>query len=102
MIFQDGSTRISEYDEASDVVQYTDEIGNVFANVFDALSRKVSTDITIATGPDLNVSTNTQSQSFAYDGLSRTTFARDSNARLGVSGTYADVNLFYDSIDRVL
>jgi RHS repeat-associated protein len=99
MIFQDGSTRTSAYDEASNVIAYTDEIGNVFANVFDALSREVSTDIAIT---DVDVSTNTQSQSFAFDGLSRATFARDSNMPLGESGAYADVNLFYDSIDRVL
>ena len=92
MIFHDGSTRTSVYDEAGDVTSFTDENGSVFQNTFDALGRKTAVAITLAAGV-----VGTTAQSFQYDGLSRTTFARD-----GVVSTNADVTLAYDSLGRVL
>ncbi len=97
MIFHDGSTRTSQYDEASDVITYTDENGSVFTNLFDALGRKYSSSIVPNTA--VGVSTTTVLQTFAFDGLSRMTNGHNE----GLSGSDpSDVNLFYDSIDRVL
>ncbi len=92
MTFHDGSTRVNDYDEASDVIEYTDENGSVFTNTFDAKGRKTAVSISLASGV-----VGTTSQSFQYDGLSRTTFARDT-----VSATNADVTMVYDSLSRVL
>ncbi len=92
MTFHDGSTRTNVYDEADDVITLTDENGSRFSNAFDALGRKMAVSISLAAGV-----TGTTSQSMQYDGLSRTTFARDT-----VSGVNADVTLVYDSLDRVL
>ncbi len=92
MIFHDGSTRTSVYDEAGDLVTFTDENRSVFQNTFDALGRKFAVAITAATGV-----VGTTAQSFQYDGLSRATFARDS-----VGSTNADVTLVYDSLGRTL
>jgi YD repeat-containing protein len=92
MIFHDGSTRTSVYDEADDVVTFTDENGSVFQNTFDALGRKTAVAITRAAGV-----VGTTAQAFQFDGLSRTTFARDT-----VGSTNADVTLVYDSLGRVL
>ena len=50
MIFHDGSTRTSVYDEAGDVTSFTDENGSVFQNTFDALGRKTAVTITLAAG----------------------------------------------------
>ena len=101
MTFHDGSTRTNAYDEAGDVVTFTDENGNVFTNIFDALGRMLTLDIATASG----VATTTLSQSFQHDGLSRMTFARDSNQSSTYSGddvVNADVSLVYDSISRVV
>jgi len=92
MTFHDGSTRTNVYDEAGDVVTYTDENGSVFSNTFDALGRKTTVAITLASGV-----VGTTAQSSQFDGLSRMTFARDS-----VGGTNADVTIVYDSLSRVL
>ncbi|MCG8585201.1 MAG: RHS repeat protein, partial [Pirellulales bacterium] len=92
MTYHDGSTVARQYNEASDVTTLTDANGSEFDNTFDAIGRKTSCSITLATGV-----IGTTAQSFEYDGLSRTTFARDS-----VSTTHADVSLDYDSLGRVL
>ncbi len=92
MTFHDGSTRVNDYDEASDVIEYTDENGSVFTNTFDAASRKTTVSIALASGV-----VGTTAQSFQYDGLSRTTFARDT-----VSAANADITMVYDSLSRVL
>jgi RHS repeat-associated protein len=92
MTFHDGSTRTSVYDEASDVVTYTDENGSVFSNTFDPLGRKTAVGIAPAAGVS-----GTTAQSFQFDGLSRNTFARDS-----VGATNADVTSVYDSLNRLL
>jgi RHS repeat-associated protein len=97
MIFHDGSTRTSQYDEASDVVVYIDENSTRFNNTFDALSRKVTVNIVIPLGS--SVSPTTVLQQFQYDGLSRTTYGHNEGA---LSANPSDVNLYYDSIDRVL
>ena len=106
MTFHDGSTRTSVYDEDGDLITFTDENGSQFNNTFDALGRKTAVDIVVSTGTGQNVSTTTQSQSFQYDGLSRTTLALDSDQRLvnqGASGAVnAKVTLAYDSIGRLL
>ncbi len=70
--YQDGSSREFVYDLASDVVTYTDENGSVFSNTWDPMSRKINTTI----APALGVG-GTTAQSFQYNGLSQTTFARD-------------------------
>jgi YD repeat-containing protein len=44
MRFHDGFTRVREYNEASDVVRFTDENGSVMENTFDALGRLVRPD----------------------------------------------------------
>ena len=95
MIFHDGSTRSSVYDEAGDVTGFTDENGSLFANTFDALGRKRTVNITVAGGA--GVSNATTSQSFEYDGLSRMTDAQN-NGSAGMS----EVKLVYDSLGRVL
>jgi RHS repeat-associated protein len=92
MTFHDGSTRTSVYNEANDVVTYTDENGSVFTNTFDPLGRKTAVSIALASGV-----AGTTAQSFQFDGLSRITFARDS-----VRGTNADVTTVYDSLSRLL
>ncbi len=92
MAFHDGSTRTNVFNEASNVVQYTDENGSVFTNTFDAAGRKTAVAISLASGV-----IGTTAQSFQFDGLSRTTSARDS-----VNTTHADVALVYDSLSRVL
>ncbi len=93
MIFHDGSARTSVYDEAGDVINFTDEIGNRFTNTFDALGRKIAVAITLAAG----VSNTTTSQSVRYDGLSRMTDVQN-NGAAGLS----EVALTYDSLGRVL
>lgn len=50
MTFHDGSTRTNVYDEADDVVTYTDENGSVFQNTFDPLGRKTAVAISPAAG----------------------------------------------------
>ena len=92
MQFMDGSTRDYVYNEASNVTTYTDENGSEFDNTFDALGRKTLCEITLASGV-----VGTDEQSFEYDGLSRMTFCRDS-----IGATDADVNLYYDSLSRVI
>jgi RHS repeat-associated protein len=92
MTFHDGSIRTSVYDEANDVVMYTDENGSVFSNTFDPLGRKTAVGIAPAAGVS-----GTTAQSFQFDGLSRPTFARDS-----VGITNADVTNVYDSLNRLL
>ncbi len=92
MTFHDGSTRVNDYNEASDVIEYTDENGSVFTNTFDAAGRKTAVSIALASGV-----VGTTAQSFQYDGLSRTTFAGDT-----VGAANADVTMVYDSLNRVL
>ncbi len=92
MTFHDGSTRTNVYDEADDVVTFTDENGSVFQNTFDPLGRKTLLTISLAAGVS-----GTTAQSMQYDGLSRNTFARDT-----VGSTNADVALVYDSLSRSL
>ena len=65
--FHDGSTRTNVYDPADDVTSYSDEIGNAFANTFDALGRK--TMVTIS--PAGRARPKRRAQTFGYDGLSR-------------------------------
>jgi YD repeat-containing protein len=50
MTFQDGSTRLSQYDLAGVVTGYADENGSVFANAYDALGRRTAVAVTPATG----------------------------------------------------
>ncbi len=92
MEFADGSTRITAYDTASDVITYTDENGSVFNNTWDCLGRKANVTITPASGIG-----GTTSQTFQYDGLNRPTFARDT-----ANSNNADVTLVYDSLSRSL
>ncbi len=88
----DGSTCVRVYNEASDVVQFTDENGSVFENTFDALGRKK--DCTISKAVSV---VGTDAQSFQYDGLSRQTQAIDT-----VGSTDATVQMSYDSLNRVI
>ena len=74
------------------MVTFTDENGRVFQNTLNALGRKTAVAITRAAGV-----VGTTAQSFQFDGLSRTTFARD-----GVGSTNADVTRVYDSLGREL
>jgi RHS repeat-associated protein len=90
--FKDHSTRVRQYNEASDVVQFTDENGSVMENTFDALGRKTQCDIAKAAGV-----VGTDAQSFDYDGLSRQTQAIDT-----VGSTDATVQMSYDSLNRVI
>jgi len=90
MQFQDGSTRTTTYNAASDVVQYVDENGSVFDYVQDALGRTDSLTIDRA-----DAVLGTTAQSFQYDGLSRRTFARDS-----ILSANADCSFAYDSLGR--
>ena len=92
MSFMYGSTRTSKYDEADDVVTYTDENGSVFTNTFDSFGRKTAVSILPASGVG-----GTTAQALQYDGLSRLTFARDTSG-----GNNADVAIYYDSLGRKL
>ena len=77
---------------ANDVVTYTDENGSVFSNTWDPMSRRTNTTIAPAAGIG-----GTTAQSFQYNGLAQTTFARDT-----ANGNNADVTLVYDSLDRTI
>jgi len=90
--YQDGSTKEFVYDLASDVVTYTDENGSVFSNTWDCMGRKTNVSIAPASGIG-----GTTAQSFQYNGLAQTTFARDT-----ANGNNADVTLVYDSIQRTV
>jgi len=90
MEFADGSTRITAYDTASDVITYTDENGSIFNNTWDCLGRKTNVAITPASGIG-----GTTSQTFQYDGLNRPTLSQDITS----SGT-VQVTFFYDSLGR--
>jgi RHS repeat-associated protein len=92
MRFHDGSTRVRVYNEAGDVVQFTDENGSVMENTFDALGRKTVCDITKAADV-----VGTDAQAFEYDGLTRQTQSIDT-----VASTEATVQMFYDSMNRVV
>ncbi len=92
IVFHDGSARIFVFDNADDVVTYTDENGSVFANTWDPMSQKINTAITPAAGIG-----GAPTQSFQHDGLARTTLATDTTA-LGV----ASVGLTPDSIGRTV
>jgi RHS repeat-associated protein len=84
----DGSTRATQYNEASDVKVYTDELGTTFTNGLDAMGRV--TGITLGgTSTD-----GTTSQGFQFDGLSRPTQGVDTGDLI------ITVNLFHDSISR--
>jgi RHS repeat-associated protein len=97
MIFHDGSVCTSQYNEAGDVILFTDGNGSQFENTFDSLGRKISVDITL--GPGIYLSSTTASQIFDYDGLSRVVYAQNE----GTGGMDAsEVVLVYDSIGRVL
>lgn len=48
MTFHDGSTRTSVFNQASDVVLYTDENGSEFTSTFDAAGRKTAVSISLA------------------------------------------------------
>ncbi len=80
------------YDSAGDVVTYTDENGSVFSDTWDCMGRKTNITITPASGIG-----GTTAQSFQYNGLAQTTFARDT-----VGTNNADVTLVYDSIGRTV
>jgi len=90
--FADGSTRITAYDTASDVITYTDENGSIFNNTWDCLGRKTNVAITPASGIG-----GTTSQTFQYDGLNRPTLNQDITS----SGT-VQVTFHYDSLGRSL
>ncbi len=92
MTFREGSTRTNAYNEAGDVVTYTDENGSVHDNTFDPLGRKTQCDVTKATGV-----IGTDQQTFQYDGLSRMTKGVDT-----IVATSATVDLFYDSLSRTI
>ncbi len=74
------------YNTASNVVQFTDCNGSKFSNTWDPMSRKTNKSIAPASGIG-----GTTAQSFQYNGLGQTTFARDT-----ANGNNAD------SINRLL
>ncbi|HEX4053709.1 MAG TPA: hypothetical protein VHX86_05555, partial [Tepidisphaeraceae bacterium] len=83
MIFHDGSTRTNVYDEAGDVIAYTDENGSKFTNTFDALGRKTNVAIAPAAGVAGNAGSSvpgTVAQAFTFDGLSRMTDSTDTSS----------------------
>ncbi len=92
MTYHDGSTESFTYNTASNVVQFTDCNGSKFTNTWDPRSQKTSTTIAPASGIG-----GTTAQSFQYNGLSQTTFARDT-----ANGNNADVTIVYDSIQRTI
>ena len=92
MTYHDGSTEQFVFDLASDVVQFTDCNGSKFTNTWDPMGRKISTTIAPASGIG-----GTTAQSFQYNGLAQSTFARDT-----ANGNNADVTLVYDSIGRTV
>ena len=92
MTFHDGSTRETEYNAASDVVQYTDENQSVFEYTYDAMGRRIEAAITRAAGV-----VGTTAQAFQYDGLSRMTCASDTSG-----GSAAESRFFHDSLGRLV
>jgi RHS repeat-associated protein len=94
--FHDGSRETNVYSQASEIIGFTDCNGSVLANIFDALSRKLSMNVTsFAAG----VSQNTSGQSFLWDGLSRLTNAQNTNSDGSILSIVA---LYWDSLSRVL
>ena len=105
MTFHDGSTRVTEYNAAGDVIRYTDENGTKFGDkdatpsptegyVYDAIGRLTTIqNITAA----ISV-VGTTEQTFEYDGLSRMTKATDSVNPLMV----AECSFYYDSVGRTV
>ncbi len=92
LVYADGSTKINVYNTASNMVTYIDENGSVFNNTWDCVGRKTNVAIVPATGVG-----GTTSQTFQYNGLNQTTFARDT-----ANSANADVTLVYDSLSRTL
>ena len=92
LVYADGSTKTNVYNTTSNIVTYIDENGSVFNNTWDCLGRKTN----VAIVPAIGIG-GTTSQTFQYDGLNRSTLARDT-----VGTTNADVTLVYDSIGRTV
>jgi len=90
MTFNDGSTCVSVYNAASNVVTFSDENGSVLSTTFDPLGRMTECAITPAPGV-----MGTTAQSFQYDGLSHLTFSRDT-----VLLNHADASFSFDSLGR--
>jgi YD repeat-containing protein len=87
-----GVAIVTAYNTASGIVTYTDENGSVFSTTWDPMGRKINTTVAPASGIG-----GTTAQSFRYNCLAQTTFARDT-----ANGSNADVTLVYDSIGRAV
>jgi YD repeat-containing protein len=92
----DGSTQTTQYNDASDVITYTDENGSVFdssaAGNYDAKGRRWTLNVTPAGGIG-----GTTQQTFAHDGLSRMVNSNDI-----AGGVAATAGKTFDSLGRVV
>ena len=113
MTFHDGGQRVTTYNAASDVATYTDENGTVFTYYdpdqsirgYDAAGRLVDAQVTPTgdvAGQYGDATRGTTRQFFLYDGLSRRTYARDHTAVDGADIENAAVDLYHDSIGRII
>jgi RHS repeat-associated protein len=73
--YADGTTTSSIYDANDNVVNLTDQNGTLVTNTYDALNRLINRSIVPAPGVG-----GTTSETFGYDGLSRTTLAQDNDS----------------------
>jgi RHS repeat-associated protein len=92
MVYADGSTENFAYNNASNLITFTDCNGSIFTNTWDCLGRKTAVAIAPASGLG-----GTTSQSFQYDGLGRQTLSSDTTP----TGT-VQVAKVYDSLSRTL
>jgi len=85
-----------EYDQDDNVVRLTDENGSIAECDFDGINRRISCDITRATGV-----VGTTATTYEYDGLSRLTRATDNNEP-GDPDDNSIITYAYDSLSRII
>jgi RHS repeat-associated protein len=73
--YPDGTTTSSIYDANDNVVNLTDQNGTLVTNTYDKLNRLINRSIVPAPGVG-----GTTSETYGYDGLSRTTLAEDNDS----------------------
>ena len=81
------------YDRAGNLTRSTDPNGSVVSHTYDALNRRVRTDVTRGAGVG-----GTTRQTFAWDGLSRLTTATDNNDPAAADDSA--LSLAYDSLSN--
>jgi len=85
-----------EYDQDDNVIRKTDENGSVINFDFDAINRKIESNVTRASGV-----IGTTKETYEYDGLSRLTRASDNNDP-DTTDDDSIITYTYDSLSRVI